>query len=74
MSVEVSAAALRDMMRARLEETERDLAQCHKDWDALVTLIAERLGNEDEREMAEAGEMEEFDPWACLRRYGKDKP
>ena len=48
------------------------IAECRqwrKNWDALMVLIAQTVGDEDDREMAEAGEMEEFDPWHALRAH-----
>lgn len=73
MSVTLSAQATVDVLVAERNELKRERDQFAKDWDALVALIAEMIGNDEEREMASAGEMEEFDPWACLRRMAGAK-
>lgn len=52
-----------------LADARAELRQRRKDWDALVTLIAVTLGDEDERKGAEMGEIEEFDPWSALRAH-----
>lgn len=54
---------------------ERDLAnyraaleQRDRDWDALLVEVALTVGDDDDREAAEAGQVDEFDPWHALRR------
>lgn len=68
MSVELSTEAQHDAARDELARLTAEIAQRNKDWDALMVLIAETVGDEDEREMAAAEDMEEFDPWSALRR------
>jgi hypothetical protein len=45
------------------------VAQRNKDWDALMVEIALTVGDRDDREAAEMGEIEEFDPWHALRTF-----
>jgi hypothetical protein len=47
----------------------RVIAQRNKDWDALMVLIAQAIGDDDDREAAEMDELGEFDPWHALRTF-----
>ena len=58
-----------DKVLAERTALELELKQRDRDWDALVTLIAKTVGTEEDREAAEMGEMEEFDPWRALRTH-----
>jgi hypothetical protein len=60
---------LASMLRAAVA----DLAQRVKDWDALVKLIAETVGDKEDREAAEMDELGEFDPWHALRTHASDR-
>jgi hypothetical protein len=57
----------------RIEELERATKRLLLDWDALLVEIALAVGDDDDREAAEMGEIEEFDPWHALRRYAADR-
>lgn len=70
----------RDQTRVDLERVtkERDDLEAHhrrvvdqrnRDWDALMVLIAKAVGTDDDREAAEMGEVDEFDPWHALRIF-----
>lgn len=61
-----------DAMHIRLVELERELAQYRKDWDAMLVLIAQSVGTDEEREWADEGGdfFAEYDPWASLRATG----
>jgi hypothetical protein len=51
----------------------RVVAQRNSDFDALTKLIAETVGDKDDREAAEMDELDEFDPWHALRTYTADR-
>lgn len=63
-SVEIEA----DRDRTVIAELRKENAQHRKDWDALLVEIALAVGDKDDREAAEMGEIEEFDPWHALRK------
>jgi chromosome segregation ATPase len=67
-SVIVEAPTL-DEVKRDLANHKHALAQRDRDWDALLTLIATAVGSDDDREAAEMGEIEEFDPWHALRQH-----
>lgn len=73
---------LREIARvqARAEKTERErdeltkhhlrvVDQRNRDWDALMVLLAKAIGIDEDREAAEMGEVDEFDPWHALRTF-----
>jgi hypothetical protein len=46
-----------------------DYARQNNDWNALLIEIALTVGSDDDREAAEMGEVDEFDPWHALRSH-----
>ena len=70
------ACAERDRLAAELEQVKRELAnhkhalaQRDRDWIVLMVLIAHAVGTDDDREAADMGEVDEFDPWHALRTH-----
>lgn len=66
---ETLAAQLADLR----EHHRRVVEQRNKDFNALMVLIAQSVGDNEERECAECDEMDEFDPWFALRRHMTDR-
>ena len=65
LSPEMVAAQLADLK----EHHRRVVDQRNRDWDALMLLIMRAVGTDEDREAADMGEIEEFDPWYALRKH-----
>ena len=66
-SVALSPSAELEAVAFERDAACAELTQARKDWDALLMLIAMTLGTDEDRENAENGDVEEFDPWHALR-------
>ena len=59
-----------EVLHREYANLEAEHARLNGNWDELCVEIAKAVGTKEDRECAEMGEMDEFDPWHAIRLAG----